>query len=75
MHWPVTFVDCKIRQVMLIHHGYTHRNAPALRTSSALYLPAPTYLGDKDNSVVPYVRVNVCACVGIKQQRSSSGLK
>ncbi len=49
-HSPVTFADCTIRYVMFIHQGHTQTNAPTLCTLSALYLPAPTYLGDKENS-------------------------
>lgn len=64
-HCPVTFVDRKIRHVMFIRLGYTQTNAPALRTSSPLYLPAPTYIGDEENSVPALFQMSAWICVPV----------
>lgn len=45
------------------HLEYSEANAPALRTSSALQLPAPTYLGNEENSMTALFHVSAWICV------------
>lgn len=60
-HWPVTFADGEIRHLMFIGLRHTQTNAPVLRTSSALCLPAPTYMCDicdEENSMSAWICVH-----------------
>lgn len=51
--------------VMFIHVRNPQKNAPVWHTSSALYLPAPTYIGDKENSMPPLFHVSAWICVHV----------